>query len=202
MKIKSKFSNQDWFQPAADYLLSRFSAVESRLETTFRYVELSSDNRNVFSYEFCSILRDSGSIFSSIIDALINGSSTTQNNKYSFSHYRVFLLDVVPDIYKTTVCMRPCFPSGIIIPFEELKTNKGVPKWWSAYNKVKHHEYKEFRLGNLENCVTAISGLALLGSLMGVFQSDALFVNVGMGYTSSTTEYINSLRLFPKQEKP
>jgi hypothetical protein len=129
MEIKSKFGNQDWFKPTADYLLSRFSAVESRLQTTFRYVELSNENRNVFSYEFCSILRDSGSIFSSIIDALINNSSAIHNNKYSFNHYREFLLDTAPDIYNTTVCMRPCFPSGVIIPFEELKTKKGVPRW-------------------------------------------------------------------------
>jgi hypothetical protein len=36
---------------------------------------------------------------------------------------------------------------------------------------------------------------------MGVFISDALFANVGMRYTSKTAEYINSQRLFPKQEK-
>lgn len=196
MILQSKFGGQSWFSYAALYLSSRFPSVESRLQTTFRYVELHSENRDTFSYEFSSILRDSGSIFGSVADALVRGVGALRKREYNFGHYRDFLLREIPDLYKRSVCLRPCFPAGIVVPFEELQT--GSPKWWDAYNKAKHHDYLEFRMGNLENCLLAISGLALLAHLMGVFVSDPLFVNVGIAYPQDSIDMSNERRLFPR----
>lgn len=196
--LKNKFANHGWFQLAASYLSSRFPSVEERLQTAFRYVELHRDNRNTYSYEFASILRDSGSLFSSVADALVAGAKGTTGRKYDFGDYRDFLLSEVPDIFKRTVTLRCCFPVGVVVPFEELQTGTGTPSWWHAYNQVKHHEYDEFRKGNLENCVTAVSGLALLGHLMGIFVSDAMFVNVGIAYSDNSVDMSDDRRLFPR----
>ncbi len=168
------------------------------MQATFRYVELHSENWNTFSYEFASILRDSGSVFSSVADALVRGASAAPRHEYNFGDYRDFLRREVPDIGQRTVCVRPCFPAGIIVPFEELQTATGTLGWWDAYNKVKHHEYHEFRMGSLENCVTAVSGLVLLGFLMGIFISDPLFVNVGIVYHPNSIEMSDERRLFPR----
>ena len=197
--LRNKFTNHGWFQLAASYLSSRFLAVEERLQTALRYVELHKDNRDTFSYEFASILRDSGSLFSSVADALVAGTKATTGHKYKFGDYRDFLLSEVPDIFRRTVTLRHCFPGGIVVPFEELRARAGVPAWWHAYNQVKHHEYDDFRKGNLENCVTAISALALLGHLMGVFVSDAMFVNVGIAYSDSSVDVSDERRLFPRR---
>jgi len=196
--LATKFKNQSWFSHAASYLSSRFPAVEARMQTTFRYVELHTENRNTFSYEFASILRDSGSIFGSVADALVRGASAAPIREYNFGDYRDFLRREVPDIGQRTICLRPCFPAGIVVPFEELQTTTGTPGWWDAYNKVKHHEYAEFRVGNLENCVTAVSALALLGFLMGIFISDALFGNVGVVCPANSIDMSEKRRLFPR----
>ena len=196
--LATKFENQSWFSHATSYLSSHFAAVEARMQTTFRYVELHTENRNTFSYEFASILRDSGSIFGSVADALVRGASAAPTREYNFSDYRDFLRREIPDIGQRTICVRPCFPAGIVVPFEELQTATGTPGWWDAYNKVKHHEYYEFRMGNLENCVTAVSALALLGFLMRIFISDALFVNVGIVYHTNSIDMSEKRRLFPR----
>ena len=196
--LATKFGNQSWFSHATSYLSSHFPPVEARMQTAFRYVELHSENRNTFSYEFASILRDSGSVFGSVADALVRGASAPPRREYNFGDYRNFLRREVPDIGQRTVCVRPCFPVGIIVPFEELQTATGTPGWWNAYTKVKHHEYQEFRMGNLANCITAVSGLALLGFLMGIFISDALFVNVGIAYHANSIDMSEERRLFPR----
>jgi len=196
--LSNKFAGQGWFQRATSYLSSRFPPVEERLQNAFRYVELHTDNRATFSYEFASILRDSGSLFSSVADALVAGAKAMTGRRYDFGDYRGFLQGEVPDIYRRTVTLRSCFPAGIVVPFEELQTATGIPVWWHAYNQVKHHEYDEFRMGNLENCVSAVSALALLGHLMGIFISDAMFVNVGIAYPENSVDMSNERRLFPR----
>lgn len=196
--LQRKFGNEAWFSHAASYLFSRFPSVEARLQTAFRYVELHTENRSIFSYEFASVLRDSGSIFGSVADALVRGARDTPKREYDFGDYRDFLLQEIPDIHRRTVHLRPCFPCGIVVPFEELYGGTGIPKWWHAYNQVKHREYHEFRMGNLENCITAVSGLALLGQLMGVFVSDALFANVGIAYDEKSVDMSDEKRLFPR----
>ena len=128
---------------------------------------------------------------------LVAGSKAITGRRYDFGDYRDFLLSHVPDIFKRTVTLRRCFPTGTVVPFEELQT--GTLAWWHAYNQVKHHEYDDFRKGNLENCVTAVSGLALLGHLMGVFVSDAMYVNVGIAYPDNSVDVSDERRLFPRR---
>jgi len=195
--LANKFGGQDWFSDAASYLSSRFPSVEARLQTAFRYVELHGENRKTFSYEFASILRDSSSVFGSVAEAFLQGTMGAPKGEYTFANYRDFLRREVPDIHKRTVHLRPCFPNGVIVPFEELQMATDSPKWWIAYNKVKHSEYDKFRMGNLENCVKAVSALGLLGHLMGVFISDRLFVNVGIAYAENSIGTSGERRLFP-----
>ena len=71
--IRDKYQGKEWFLQATKYLSSRLSSVESRLITAFRFVELHTENRMSFSYEFASILRDLGSTFSSVADILVRG---------------------------------------------------------------------------------------------------------------------------------
>lgn len=195
--LGNKFRDQDWFKDAASYLSSRFPSVEARLDAVFRYVELHVGNRRTFSYEFASILRDSGSVFGSVLDALLRGARGAPKGQYTFADYRDFLRREVLDIHKRSVHIRPCFLKGTVVPFEELRTTTGTPDWWNAYNAVKHSEYTEFPLGNLEHCVSAVSALALLGFLMGVLGADRLFVNVGIAYDEDSIGMSNERRLFP-----
>ena len=196
MLLWNKNKGQGWFEAAGSYSSTRFVAVENRFLIASRYVDIHRDNAKTFSYEFGSILRDSGSIFGSMMDALVKEGSADAKVESNFSDYRVYLEREIPDINKRTIQVRPCFPTGMIIPFEALQEAKGTPEWWNAYNRIKHSEYAEFRSGNLENCLTALSALALMGFFMNWFVSDQLFVNVGIVYPETSIDMSSERRLF------
>ena len=69
----------------------RFLPIVDRLDNTLRYVDLNPKNMSVFSYEFASILRDIGSIFSSICDSYVSGVKN-DNKIHTITHFRRFLL--------------------------------------------------------------------------------------------------------------
>ena len=198
MLLWNKYKGQGWFEAVASYSAARFIVVESRFLIASRYVDVQTDNAKTFSYEFASILRDSGSIFSSVMDALVRGSNTIAKGETNFGDYRVYLKTEIPDIQGRTIQVRPCFPEGMLVPFEALGESSSTPEWWNAYNRIKHSEYDEFRSGNLENCLTALSALALLGFFMSWFVSDPLFVNVGIVYPEKSNVISPEKRLFPK----
>jgi len=196
--LRDRFQGEEWFSRAKSYWLSRFASVEARLQTAFRYVELHRNNRNTFSYEFGSILRDSGGIFASVADALVRGASAAPKRRYDFPDYRDFLRKEDPSLHRRSVDLRPVFPVSLVVPFEELQTERGIPAWWNAYNDVKHRDYDQFLKGNLENSVTAVCALVLLGAMMGAFVSDSLFVNVGIAYKEDSVDLSDQRRLFPR----
>ncbi|MBN1367036.1 MAG: transposase [Dehalococcoidales bacterium] len=146
--------------------------------------------------EFASLLRDCGSIFSSVMDALVKGSNAITKDRSDFGDYRVYLKKQIPDIHRRTLQVRPRFPAGMIIPFEALQDQTGTPGWWIAYNRIKHSEYDEFRSGNLEHSLTALAAIALLGFFMSWFISDQLFVNVGIVYPERSIDMTPERRLF------
>jgi hypothetical protein len=193
----NKYKGQEWFEAAISYSSTRFRAVENRFLIATRYVDIHGDNGKTFSYEFASILRDCGSIFGSLMDALVRGSNTVTKPESNFGDYRDYLRKEISDIHRRTLQVRPRFPLGMVVPFEALEKLTGTPEWWEAYNRIKHSEYDEFRSGNLENCVTALSALALLGFLMSWFVSDQLFVNVGGVLKEESIDMSREWRLFP-----
>jgi hypothetical protein len=175
----------DWFNKACSYASARYNAVSKRLIDTFRYVELHNDNRLVYSYEYSSILRDCGSIFSSVMDALVRGSKFTISKKITdFGDYKRFLLSEIPDLNFKSLKLRYS-STGLLIPFYKINE---TPLWWTAYNKVKHNEHNMFCEGNLENCVNFVGGIALIGFEMKWFLSDQLFCNLGLKYHPSTQD--------------
>ncbi|HLA26796.1 MAG TPA: hypothetical protein VJZ49_02760 [Syntrophales bacterium] len=46
-----------------------------------------------------------------------------------------------------------------LTPWSNWGDVNGVPDWWTAYNKVKHHRNTDYERGNLQNCMNAAAGL-------------------------------------------
>jgi hypothetical protein len=192
--LRQKYYNEAWFKPAQNYWSNRFTIIEGRFFEATRFVEIHTDNRSTFSYEFASILRDCGSAFGSVMDMFVKETKAVKpGTDTNISDYRKFLCELIKDISKRSLQIRPLFPKGLVLPFEDMKSDSDSPKWWDAYNKVKHNEYIDFRSGNLENCVNALSSLALLGNFSGWLISDQFFVNVGIPYTEDSVQK----KLFP-----
>lgn len=191
-----QYESQDWFKKAKAYLLARRSSIQQRLQTTFRFVDLSRENDATFSYEFASILRDSGSVFGSVLDLLTKGKKDDFGIQTNFGDYRELLLSEDVDIHHRTLQVRPLFPSGMLVPLSVLSQPTGTPSWWRAYNNVKHSEYENFRDGNMQQAVLSVAALVILEHFVGVYRADGLWVNIGIVYPDTSIDMSEERRLF------
>jgi hypothetical protein len=46
-----------------------------------------------------------------------------------------------------------------LTPWDEWNKPKGVPYWWTAYNKIKHQRDTEYHQAHLKNALNAFAGL-------------------------------------------
>jgi len=163
--IGNRFEKETWYDEVLSYLLQRYSSIESRMLSTFRYVDCHPDNRHVFSYEYASILRDSGSVFGSTMDRLVSktGGVSTQ---LDMGNYRQWLVQIAPNIHRTGAEIDLPLERKLLFPFLQLKDANSRLEWWRAYNNVKHSDIDRFQDGNLENALNAVAALAILLSLV------------------------------------
>jgi hypothetical protein len=190
---------KEWYIEASGYLKERRSFVQKRFIECMRYVDVHSENSKTFSYELAGILRDCGSIFSSVLDAVIKGSLFTNKDITTIAHYKAFLKEQDDRLYLYSVHFRNRFPDGLILPLYSLKNTKS-PQWWEAYNKVKHSEYDEYRSGNLGNAATALAALVILEIILGKPKTDEIWTNIGSRYEEESYDMKTMKRLFPKAE--
>ena len=203
-KLHFKYHEEPWFPEILSYLSNRYPAIESRMMNTFRYVQLHETNRYTFSYEFGSVLRDVCSVFGSLTDRLVRlTTSGSLPKRLNFGHYRTFLVDNVPNIPSQTVNVRG-LDAGVLIPFRELGSPRRTPKWWDAYNNLKHSEILNYQDGNLENTLNSLGALAILGFLLGThgftwgIGSSPLFNSIGIVYPKDSIDVTQNL-LFKKE---
>ena len=197
-------TTRDQLAQTKQYLIARRSVIQHRLVDTFRFVELGKDNGHTFSYEFASILRDAGSAFGSVMDSLVRLASAEENKgklgrKTKFEDYREWLTAHYVAIERLSVQVRALHPAGLVLPFSSLREEQDPPAWWSAYNKVKHSEYKHFSRGNLENAVLSVAALVLLERVLEVQElqlGDAFWVNIGIVYDEAAIDMSEARVLF------
>jgi hypothetical protein len=190
---------KEWFIKASAYLQERRGFVQRRFIECMRYVEVHSENCDAFSYELAGILRDCGSVFSSVLDAMIKGSEFTDKEQTSIADYKAFLKAQDDSLYLYSVHFRGRFPGGLILPLYSLKSGES-PGWWNAYNCVKHSEYDEYRSGNLGNAASALASLVILEVVFGKPSTDEIWTNIGSRYEEDSFDMNTMKRLFPKSE--
>ena len=189
-----------WYLEASEYLKHRRRFIQSRFLDCIRYVDLHSSNKNTFSYELAGVLKDCGSCFGSVLDAMVKGSRFTPKPKSDIRDYRSFLLAQDPRIWRSSVHIRSRFPKGLILPLYSLKKGNASPRWWTAYNQVKHSEYREYRLGSLGNAATSLAALVILETVFGMASSDEIWTNVGFPCEEDSFDMKKMRRLFPNSE--
>lgn len=189
-----------WYVEASEYLKQRRRFIQSRFLDCIRYVDLHSNNNNAFSYELAGVLKDCGSCFGSVLDAMVRGSRFTHRPQPNIRDYRSFLLAQEPRIWLRSVHVRSRFPKGLILPLYSLKKGNASPAWWTAYNQVKHSEYREYRLGSLGNAATSLAALVILETVFGMANSDDIWTNVGYSYEEDSFDMKQMRRLFPNSE--
>jgi hypothetical protein len=76
--------------------------IQQRLLTSFDCVELHPKNAMSFSYEYSSLLRDIGSVFSSFLDSIVK-LSKFRRGKLNINDYCAFLIKEVDGIEEICV---------------------------------------------------------------------------------------------------
>jgi hypothetical protein len=139
-------------EPHWNYLL----ALDIDLVGLSRYVEFSEDNFNCFSIEMARVLLAAAAEVDVVCKQLcqqVNPASSAD----SINAYRPELTAAFPVIPKLKVLI-PRF--GLTLhPWDEWNKVNGVPFWWTAYNKVKHHRHTHYERANLKNTLNAVAGL-------------------------------------------
>ena len=133
-----------------------FLAIERDVEVLSRYVEFDTRNFDCFSIEIVRILLAVGSEIDVICKQIcrtINPSSKADD----INDYRNEITSAFPHISDFEVIV-PRFGLSLH-PWDEWRdATAGVPLWWTAYNKVKHHRDSHYEYANLKKCAQCYRG--------------------------------------------
>jgi hypothetical protein len=186
--LEELYQNESWFPEIRRCLEARYYAIEERLVQTFRYVQLHPDNGSTFSYEFASILRDCGSVFTSVLDKAIRETKHySKDKRLNIRDFKKFLNSADQDFYRYTIIPNPLYPL-VLLPycaFSKLSSRSG---WWDSYNNIKHSEIENYTDGNLKNVMNAVGALAILCNCMGIFFETNFIGSVARKYPPDAIE--------------
>lgn len=133
-----------------------FLTLESDLDDTFRYID-PVGQENVHSFEFAKILILACTEVESVFKALCC-EITAQKSADTIRKYREIILDRFPKITEAKVQIKRL--GRAVCPFEGWE--KESPKWWRAYQGVKHNRGEYFSNATYQNATVALAGLYVL----------------------------------------
>ena len=136
-----------------------FLAIEDDLERLSRFVEFDPKNFECFSIETSRILLASAAEVD-IVCKLICRKLNPKSSAKSINKYRDEILAAYPVIPDFKVIL---IKYGLeLTPWINWNDPNGVPVWWTAYNKIKHHRDTEYHRANLQNALNAVGGLFIM----------------------------------------
>lgn len=135
-----------------------FLTIEEDLINTFSYVEPCEENMNVYSTRFANILLSSASETDTVLKRLCAVLDDTSDAKNEPMYRRELVLK--HGLRFSEVMVQTMRYSLRVCPWENWSApNPETPKWWTAYNNVKHHLDTNYSDANLGNAFRALSGL-------------------------------------------
>jgi hypothetical protein len=176
--LKENYAANPGFPEVNLYLYDRYFVLSDQFRNTRRYVSIDPDNRYTFSDEFSTIILSAGAVFSSAMNALLKVADSVPKGWPEMKDYSKFLLDEVPDLQSYSVRVLAHLRSGLLLPYHGM-TKKTPPRWWSAYNGLKHDHQPSYHVGNLENCLNAVGAVVVLAYFVGQEITDALVSGLG-----------------------
>jgi len=191
--LEEEYKGERWFSEIQSYLEVRLPALEERMAASFRYVDVDSDNRHVFSYEFSSILNDSCRAFGSIMDKMLRSvNPSSGKSEYRVWDYYEFLDSVFKkrfhmfqglDLTWVSLSVNHGNADGkCLMPFDGVVPQSSPMRWWSAHNSLKHSDIDNAREGDFQNAFDALAGVAFLNQqILGLRgRQTKLFRDVGV----------------------
>jgi hypothetical protein len=138
-----------------NYLL----AIEDDLDRLSRYIEFDEKNFECFSIEISRILLTSAAEVD-VVCKQICKKIKRESSADDIHQYREEIKPIYPNIPGFKILI-PRY--GLTLtPWDNWKEERGVPLWWTAYNKVKHHRDSEYHRANLKNALNSVAGLFVM----------------------------------------
>ncbi len=138
-----------------NYLL----AIEDDLDRLSRYIEFDEKNFECFSIEISRILLTSAAEVD-VVCKQICKKLKHESSAEDIHQYREEIKPVYPDIPDFKILIPR---HGLTLtPWDNWKEERGVPLWWTAYNKIKHRRDSEYHRGNLKNALNSVAGLFVM----------------------------------------
>jgi len=144
----------------------QYFSIEKELINSFQYVNPESQNLKTSSVKFATIIREASNLFEQTARIIYNKLFTNYRDINIFSYLS---LDLHLNFQETNI-LCPTLENlttenhNILHPFKELsswdKTSRisstHIPKWWTAYNKIKHSPNEITEHSNLENAIRSL----------------------------------------------
>ena len=138
-----------------NYLL----AIEDDLDRLSRYIEFDKKNFECFSIEISRIILTSAAEVD-VVCKQICKKLKPESSAEDIHQYR----EEIKPVYNEIPNFKIMVPRhGLILtPWDNWKEERGVPFWWTAYNKIKHHRDSEYYQANLKNALNSVAGLLVM----------------------------------------
>ena len=138
-----------------------FLPLEREFNDSLRYVEYTSAQLTVYSFEFARLLLISCSELDVVFKVACgriaqNASADSMGQYFSF-------LDAKYDLAAERVRLDRY--SEVLVPFASWDKDR-PPAWWTAHNKVKHRRHEHFEQATLGNALHALAGLFVANLLV------------------------------------
>ena len=116
--------------------MSNFKELEGRLNYCLDYIPFMKENETTISPKFISIILDSCSLIDSIFrEVIIDG-----GKNYKFKELSELIEPSLNLNNTISIFLNP--PISFLNPFKDWL--RKTPKWWKAYNKLKHNRLQNY----------------------------------------------------------
>ncbi len=164
MSIPGFFEGLSW---------SFFRDIEDKVIASTKYVELATQNLEVFSIEFANFLFQISTNLEATFKAMLHSPCLSEDSyargirekelrgdDLNISDYR----EIFEKFYHLSQCEVVVAPQTlrlVVRPFDGFQDGKS-PVWWKTYNEVKHDLSMNFKKATLRMVLDSLSGLFLL----------------------------------------
>jgi hypothetical protein len=136
---------------AADFAVSNLKALEKQVQSCMEYIPFVEDNEKVISPKFIPIILD----VCSLIDSIFHQISTEPVKRFNLKKYSEMYEPQLE--LESNISLFLATPVRALIPFAGW--TKRPPKWWAAYNVLKHDRLKNYGAATFENAVMGFVAL-------------------------------------------
>lgn len=181
---------------------SQYISIEDTLIRAFQFVSPAKANAQTFSVEFASIIKESANLYELISKNIYTQLYTCTNEQIKNLKIKNYLsLDVYLNFSHRTLDSLLFFDRfnqsvEIYHPFNAISAwdrnsqiqDTHIPRWWTAYNKLKHTGESLELYATLENAITALGAIFIVintvygpGVVYGALLEPNNVVNFGIG---------------------